>query len=1146
MIYCLACDSQTNDLEDVDIHSQGMMHRGDGMKNTVALLGAAGSAFLLVLLLAHIGDSQAALPRAAPLDVIINEVAWGGTAASSADEWIELYNNTPAAVDLSGWTLTDNDDVTVTLSGAIPAGGYFLLERSDDCTISDISADQIYIHGLDNDGERLELWDDVGGFIDSADGSSGWPGGSGAPGYYSMERVDPTAPDTAGNWAGNDGVTRNGLDCNGNPLNGTPQARNSAFVPPGADLCVDKRGPASVLAGDPITYTIILSNAGQLPALAVRLTDVLPLQITFVTHTAPYPWHQPTTGTLVWELGAIPAVATGALTLTITGLVDEEAWGELTNAVTVTSATTEGHPADNYDAALTVIGRRPVTPVLLIEALHYDGYEGQDADEAVRVVNVSSVTASLGGWGVSDGGNSTATFPPGTALAPGQALWCARQAVAFARQFGFLPDFETGDTDPAVPEMDGSWPGYANDGDECLLFDAAGELVDVLVYKGGETATGGWSGEAVEPWTSGSTFAAEGQILYRKRNQATGLPMPDTGTASDWAQDPGDPLAGRKVLYPGWDLDAFFFTRRVTETALLTVTVAPDNAFDTVAAMLAGARKSIQIEAYSFHSRELAGVLLDRLDAGVNVTLLLEGAPAFTGIADQEKWVARQLYDAGAEILFMVNDDEADVHDRYDNQHAKFVIVDGRIALVGSENMNSNGLPADDKANGTAGRRGVLLATNAPGVVARIQAVFAADTDSAHHLDVVGCEHPFDCCTPPPGFQPELTPDWTTYTVQFPAPLITQGTFAFEVIHSPENSLRTKDGLLGLLGRAGPGDTILVEEFYEYIQWGTGGDPEIDPNPRLAAYLDAARQGAKVRILLDGFFDQDGDNAATVAYLWDVARAEGLDLKARLGNPTALGLHNKMVLAHIGGQGYVHVGSINGSEASFKANREMALQVQSDKAYVYLQAVFDYDWRTATPRVHLPLVVKSYHPPQPADHLLVSEVYYNTIPEKEWVEIYNPTSQTVDLSTYKIGDAVYPDDYEGMYRFPPGTILAPYHSMVVAVTTSGFQAEFPGRLPDFELLDTDPGVPDLLDWADWGTGSWALNNASDEVLLLDGSNQAVDVIVYGDAVYPGVTPHPGGVDHGHSLERVPPWRDTDDCSIDFRDWPYPSPGEQPQ
>jgi hypothetical protein len=48
--------------------------------------------------------------------------------------------------------------------------------------------------------------------------------------------------------------------------------------------------------------------------------------------------------------------------------------------------------------------------------------------------------------------------------------------------------------------------------------------------------------------------------------------------------------------------------------------------------------------------------------------------------------------------------------------------------------------------------------------------------------------------------------------------------------------------------------------------------------------IDAARRGARVRVLLDSFFDVPGDprhNSATVEYLAAVAAAEGLDIQAR-------------------------------------------------------------------------------------------------------------------------------------------------------------------------------------------------------------------------------------------------------------------------
>ena len=116
--------------------------------------------------------------------VVINEVAWAGTAASAVDEWIELYNNTDEEIDLAGWRLRSADgSPEIVLEGTIPAHGFFLLERGDDETVNDIPADQVYRGSLDNDGERLSLLDSQGNLIDTANhDGGGWPAGSDAHG----------------------------------------------------------------------------------------------------------------------------------------------------------------------------------------------------------------------------------------------------------------------------------------------------------------------------------------------------------------------------------------------------------------------------------------------------------------------------------------------------------------------------------------------------------------------------------------------------------------------------------------------------------------------------------------------------------------------------------------------------------------------------------------------------------------------------------------------------------------------------------------------------------------------------------------------------------------------------------------------------
>ncbi|MBN1441031.1 MAG: lamin tail domain-containing protein [Anaerolineales bacterium] len=160
--------------------------------------------------------------------VVISEVAWAGTAASANDEWIELWNPGGEDVDVSGWTLTDNGDIRISLAGTIGAGGYYLLERTDDTTVGDIPADRIYTGALANSGEAVWLIDSSGRTVDSANGDGGaWPAGAVVP-YGSMERRDPGGVSDPA-WCSNDGIHRNGEDAGGNPVNGTPRAPFSGY-----------------------------------------------------------------------------------------------------------------------------------------------------------------------------------------------------------------------------------------------------------------------------------------------------------------------------------------------------------------------------------------------------------------------------------------------------------------------------------------------------------------------------------------------------------------------------------------------------------------------------------------------------------------------------------------------------------------------------------------------------------------------------------------------------------------------------------------------------------------------------------------------------------------------------------------------------
>ena len=146
--------------------------------------------------------------------VIINEIAWMGTNSSRYDEWIELYNNTNSLINLDGWTLKAIDGTPeIILSGTIQSNGFYILERTDDTTIPNIIADQIYTGALSNKGEHLQLFDNQDDLIDEINSIDGWLSGDNTT-KQTMERINPASL----NW-----------QTSKNPL-GTPNTINSVFT----------------------------------------------------------------------------------------------------------------------------------------------------------------------------------------------------------------------------------------------------------------------------------------------------------------------------------------------------------------------------------------------------------------------------------------------------------------------------------------------------------------------------------------------------------------------------------------------------------------------------------------------------------------------------------------------------------------------------------------------------------------------------------------------------------------------------------------------------------------------------------------------------------------------------------------------------
>jgi phosphatidylserine/phosphatidylglycerophosphate/cardiolipin synthase-like enzyme len=622
-----------------------------------------------------------------------------------------------------------------------------------------------------------------------------------------------------------------------------------------------------------------------------------------------------------------------------------------------------------WASTLALLAATSHEATVLVSAVFYDGYAPRDLDEAVQIWNVGGADAEIGGWFITDG-EGTASFPLGARLHAGDYAWLARDAEAFRLSFGHGPDWAWGRADAGVPRMAtaNGGPVLANVGDQVALRRPDGSAADVAVY-GAASAEGGWEGSALRPY-AGGVIRASHQVLFRKLLPDSAQPVRDTDSATDWASDHADPVLGRRARFPGWDVEQRWIPERVAGRGKLELAVAPDALLSFLRRHLGSARRSIDMAVYTIEHPDVAETIVGRLRSGVRVRILVDGSPV-GGVDMNQRWCLARIVEAGGEVYW--HDDGGDVRARYRSAHAKLAVIDDETVLIGSENPSLGAAPGDDQSNGISGRRGVFAATDVPAVVAWASELLSSDMDASRHADV----RPFQSRdpkrgAPPRDFEPERGTDGSAYEPLFSEPLVITGTFAFELVSAPENALHPGAGPVGLVARAGAGDEVLSQQMREPLWWGDGpAEGEAAMSPRVRAYMDAARRGARVRVLLDSYFDDpDHWNANLVAVnaLNAAAHEEGLDLEARLGNPAGLGLHNKMILvrsharmpsaglrsprpdhrqqsaftAHL-----VHVGSLNGSEVASKVNREAAIQVESEAAHRYLLRVFEVDWARA-------------------------------------------------------------------------------------------------------------------------------------------------------------------------------------------------------
>lgn len=116
-----------------------------------------------------------------------------------------------------------------------------------------------------------------------------------------------------------------------------------------SDLAITKSGPSTAIAGAPLTYSIVVSNAGPDAASNVVVTDILPAGATFVSAT-PSQGACSGTNTVTCNLGTMANGASANIALTILAPNTPQTFSN-TASVTTTSAL-DPNPANNTSPAV--------------------------------------------------------------------------------------------------------------------------------------------------------------------------------------------------------------------------------------------------------------------------------------------------------------------------------------------------------------------------------------------------------------------------------------------------------------------------------------------------------------------------------------------------------------------------------------------------------------------------------------------------------------------------------------------------------------------------------------------------------------------------------------------------------------------------
>ena len=486
--------------------------------------------------------------------------------------------------------------------------------------------------------------------------------------------------------------------------------------------------------------------------------------------------------------------------------------------------------------------------------------------EAFSLKNISAFDADLLGYSLTDG-EGTLTFVESVVVGRGCTVTLAAGAP---EEWMLIDEFILYDS--PVIEREGRF-SLSDNGDELSLMDPSGKITDCFVY-GDTEGCEGWDGEPYHR-------VPKRTVAYR--NIWHGMPF-------DWEKWI-DHVPGRTLYH---------FTRTYSDCTV-TPFLFPESKGDPIIRELQEASESVRICMYTFDSERIASALLGLLESGVDVDILIEGAPA-GGMANGEIPLLKTLAANGADVRFIKS---TDGYKRFDYVHAKYALIDGDTTVVTSENWTGYAFENN---------RGWGASVQSRDCAEYLTEIFDSDFSGKDILE-------FDRLYPTA--VPKTVPEHVPVTGESHS-YIADVTTAI----SPDYS---REALMCFLDSAKR--RIYSQQLNVDCDWMQGS-----ANP-LTIMEDKTAEGLDVRLQVDVTYDSPYDSDLRDGYgIYSYYTYKGtLDVRYTDGSRL---FHNKGVIA----DDRTWLGSMNWTDASIRENREMCLIIDSPEVTDVYASAFLEDW----------------------------------------------------------------------------------------------------------------------------------------------------------------------------------------------------------